>query len=84
MRYPKSLSHFFPECNETVFPIRWEKSYVTGLEAANLVIDYLEDDSFAKIIPAEADEPHIEALRTLNRNLNGIREQLPWSGYFLH
>ncbi|GAB2218068.1 hypothetical protein Droror1_Dr00001285 [Drosera rotundifolia] len=61
-----------------------EKSYVTGLEAANLVIDYLEEGSFAKIIPVEGDEPHIEILRTLNKNLNSIREQLPWSGYFLH
>ncbi|KAL5791235.1 hypothetical protein ACOSQ2_006123 [Xanthoceras sorbifolium] len=60
-----------------------EKSYVTGLEAANLVVDYLEDGSFAKIVPVEEDEPHIEALRNLNRRFNEIREQLPLTNYFL-
>ncbi|XP_062081556.1 uncharacterized protein LOC133787809 isoform X2 [Humulus lupulus] len=60
-----------------------EKSYVTGLESANLVVDYLEEGSFAKIIPVEEDEPHIEALRTLNRRLNELRTQLPLSDYFL-
>ncbi|KAK3006544.1 hypothetical protein RJ639_017699 [Escallonia herrerae] len=60
-----------------------EKSFVTGFEAANRVVDYLEEGTFAKIISVEADEPHIELLRNLNRNLNQIREQLPWSNYFL-
>lgn len=60
-----------------------EKSYVTGLEAANRVVDYLEEGSFAKIIPVEEDEPHIQALRNLNRNLNDVKAQLPWSDYFL-
>ncbi|GMP37466.1 hypothetical protein CsSME_00009130 [Camellia sinensis var. sinensis] len=60
-----------------------EKSFVTGLEAANRVVDYLEEGTFAKIIPVEEDEPHIQALRNLNRNLNEIRAQLPWSNYFI-
>ncbi|KAK6916752.1 Amine oxidase [Dillenia turbinata] len=60
-----------------------EKSYVTGLEAANRVVDFLEEGSFAKIIPVEEDEPHIQVLRSLNRNLNRIRDELPWSKYFL-
>ncbi|KAJ4715951.1 Phytoene desaturase [Melia azedarach] len=60
-----------------------ERSYVTGLEAANRVVDYLEDGSFAKIIPVEEDEPHIEALRSLNRRLNELRTQIPLSDYFL-
>ncbi|EOX97594.1 Phytoene desaturase 3 [Theobroma cacao] len=60
-----------------------EKSYVTGLEAANRVVDYLEVGNFAIIIPVEEDEPHIEALRTLNRRLNEIISQVPLSGYFL-
>ncbi|XP_059647437.1 uncharacterized protein LOC132293823 isoform X2 [Cornus florida] len=60
-----------------------EKSYVTGLEAANRVVDHLEEGTFAKIIPVEEDEPHIKALRNLNRNLNEIRTQLPWSNYFI-
>lgn len=60
-----------------------EKSFVTGLEAANRVVDYLEEGTFARIIPVEEDEPHIQALRSLNRNLNEIIAQLPWSNYFI-
>ncbi|KAL9244834.1 hypothetical protein vseg_018555 [Gypsophila vaccaria] len=60
-----------------------EKSYVTGLEAANRVVDFLKEGNFAKIIPIDEDEPHIEALRNLNRSLNDLRAQLPWSDYFL-
>ncbi|GMH02941.1 hypothetical protein Nepgr_004780 [Nepenthes gracilis] len=60
-----------------------EKSFVTGLEAANMVVDYLGEGSFAKIIPVEEDEPHIEVLCSFSRNLNEIRSQLPWSSYFL-
>ncbi|KAM4089439.1 hypothetical protein ACB094_07G151800 [Castanea mollissima] len=60
-----------------------EKSYVTGLEAANRVVDYLEEGSFAKIIPVEEDEPHIEALRNLNRRFNEFRDQIPLSNFFL-
>ncbi|XAR59858.1 Phytoene desaturase (zeta-carotene-forming) [Bertholletia excelsa] len=60
-----------------------EKSFVTGLEAANRVVDYLGEGSFARIIPVEEDEAHIQALRNLNRNLNEIRSQLPWSSYFI-
>ncbi|GMH02940.1 hypothetical protein Nepgr_004779 [Nepenthes gracilis] len=37
-----------------------EKSFATGLEAANMVVDYVKEGSFAKIIPVEEDEPHIE------------------------
>lgn len=60
-----------------------EKAFVTGVEAANRVVDYLGDGMFAKILPVEEDEPQIQALRSLNRNLNEIRAQLPWSNYFL-
>ncbi|PSS21765.1 Lysine-specific histone demethylase [Actinidia chinensis var. chinensis] len=60
-----------------------EKSFVTGLEAANRVVDYVEEGSFARIIPVEEDEPHIQALRSLNRNLNDMIAQLPWSDYFI-
>lgn len=60
-----------------------EKSYVTGLETANRVVDYLEEGSFAKIIPIEEDEPHIEALRTLNRRFNEFKDQVPLSNFFL-
>ncbi|XP_059460347.1 uncharacterized protein LOC132189608 isoform X2 [Corylus avellana] len=60
-----------------------EKSYVTGLEAANRVVDYLEEGSFAKIIPLEEEEPHIQVLRSLNRRFNEFRDQVPLSNFFL-
>ncbi len=43
-----------------------EKAYVTGLEAANLVIEQFRRGSKAAIIPVEADEPHIQTMRSLN------------------
>ncbi|GFP89067.1 v-type proton ATPase subunit b2 [Phtheirospermum japonicum] len=55
-----------------------EKSYVSGLEAANRVVDYLEEGAFARILPVQGDEPHIDTLRSLNRDLYDIRAQLPW------
>lgn len=44
-----------------------EKAYVTGLEAANLVIERFGYGKEAKIIPVEADEPHIQFARTINQ-----------------
>lgn len=63
--------------------IKQEKSYVSGLEAANRVVDYLEEGNLAKIIPVEEDEPHIQALRILNRRFNDIKTQIPLSDFFL-
>ncbi|XP_022987019.1 uncharacterized protein LOC111484591 [Cucurbita maxima] len=60
-----------------------EKAYVTGLEAANRVVDFVEEGSFAKIAPVEEDEPHVEALRGLNRRIGEIRSQLPLDSFFL-
>jgi uncharacterized protein with NAD-binding domain and iron-sulfur cluster len=44
-----------------------EKAYVTGLEAANWVIDRLQKGEKAKILPVEADEPHVWLGRSLTR-----------------
>ncbi|RWV86610.1 hypothetical protein GW17_00051481 [Ensete ventricosum] len=60
-----------------------KKAYVTGLEAANRVVDYLGEGEFAKIIAVEEDEPHIQTLRSLNRRVNEIRTQIPSSDFFL-
>ncbi|CAL9782689.1 unnamed protein product [Musa acuminata subsp. burmannicoides] len=60
-----------------------EKAYVTGLEAANRVVDYLGEGEFAKIIAVEEDEPHIQTLRSLNRRVNEIRTQIPSFDFFL-
>ena len=54
-----------------------EKAYVTGLEAANLAIDYLGQGQKARIIPIEADEPHIQLARSLNRTIRDWGKELP-------
>ncbi|KAK6159603.1 hypothetical protein DH2020_006917 [Rehmannia glutinosa] len=63
--------------------LKQEKCYVSGVEAANRVVDFLNEGTFARILPVEEDEPHIETLRSFNRNLYDLRAQLPWSSYFL-
>ncbi|XP_058098321.1 uncharacterized protein LOC131243184 isoform X5 [Magnolia sinica] len=60
-----------------------EKAYVSGLEAANRVIDYLGEGNFAKIIAVEEDEPHFQTLRSFNRSIAEIRAQLPLADFFL-
>ncbi|KAL6651195.1 hypothetical protein ACP70R_010120 [Stipagrostis hirtigluma subsp. patula] len=60
-----------------------EKAYVTGLEAANRVVDYFSDGDFAKIIAVEGDEAHIETLRSLNRRANELKSQIPFSEFFI-
>jgi uncharacterized protein with NAD-binding domain and iron-sulfur cluster len=46
-----------------------EKAYVTGLEAANRVIDHCRRGNLANILPVIPDEPHIQVARQLNRTL---------------
>ncbi|NJK41056.1 MAG: FAD-dependent oxidoreductase [Acaryochloridaceae cyanobacterium SU_2_1] len=53
-----------------------EKAYVTGLEAANHVINRCGQGQPATIIPVEADEPHIQIARGLNQFLRGIESNL--------
>lgn len=45
-----------------------EKAYVTGLEAANLIIDRFNCGEKAHIIPVERDEEHIQVLREMNQS----------------
>ncbi|MFM7425760.1 MAG: FAD-dependent oxidoreductase [Elainella sp.] len=54
-----------------------EKAYVTGLEAANAVIERFGKGQPAQVIPVEPDEPHIQAMRMLNRHLREISQFLP-------
>lgn len=49
-----------------------EKAYVTGLEAANLVIDYCGYGQKANIIPVTPDEPHIQLGRWINQNIRNL------------
>ena len=54
-----------------------EKAYVTGLEAANLVIEEFGIGAKADIIPIEADEPHIQVARTINKTIRDWTQFLP-------
>jgi hypothetical protein len=42
---------------------------VTGLEAANLVIQQCRKGINANILPIEPDEPHIQVARTINQTI---------------
>ncbi|HIK32715.1 MAG TPA: FAD-dependent oxidoreductase [Oscillatoriales cyanobacterium M59_W2019_021] len=46
-----------------------EKAYVTGLEAANLVVARFGVGEKAAIVPVEPDETHIQFARSLNRTV---------------
>ncbi|MEL7246062.1 MAG: FAD-dependent oxidoreductase [Cyanobacteria bacterium J06573_2] len=53
-----------------------EKAFVTGLEAANLVVDYLGTGVNANILPVEADEAHIQIARTINSTVREIGKSI--------
>jgi uncharacterized protein with NAD-binding domain and iron-sulfur cluster len=53
-----------------------EKAYVTGLEAANLVVSYLGEGQPSKILPVEADEAHIQVARSLNQTLRDFSKSI--------
>lgn len=53
-----------------------EKALVTGLEAANLLIQKYKIGQSARIIPVEPDEPHIQTLRSVNRLFRNCTESL--------
>lgn len=52
-----------------------EKAYVTGLEAANRVIDRFGGEK-ASILPVEPDEPHIQLARSLNRTVRNLNRAI--------
>lgn len=54
-----------------------EKAYVTGLEAANRVIDRFHLGQPAQIIPIESDEIHVQLARSINQNLREIGKLIP-------
>ncbi|EIE25692.1 FAD/NAD(P)-binding domain-containing protein [Coccomyxa subellipsoidea C-169] len=54
-----------------------ERAYVTGLRAANMVVDKLGWGVHADILPVEPDEPYIAALKGANR---GVKSVLSASG----
>lgn len=60
-----------------------EKAFVTGLEAANRVVELFREGTLARIVPVEEDEPHVTALRQVNQAAKGVISRLPFANYFL-
>lgn len=54
-----------------------ERAYITGLSAANMVVESLGQGQLANIIPVEADEPHVAAGKSLNRTVQGLADASP-------
>lgn len=54
-----------------------EKAYVTGLEAANLVMAQFGIGNKANILPIEPDEPHIQAARAVNQTVKEWTKFIP-------
>lgn len=62
-----------------------ERAYITGLLAANKVIERLKTGSKAKVLDVEPDEPHIAGLKAINqevkKQIRGLGLEsvfLPW------
>ncbi|MBE9034531.1 hydroxysqualene dehydroxylase [aff. Roholtiella sp. LEGE 12411] len=53
-----------------------EKAYVTGLEAANLVVSYLGEGQLSEILPVEEDEVHIQVARKLNQTVRDLSKSI--------
>ena len=53
-----------------------EKAYVTGLEAANLVVSYLGEGQLSEILAVEEDEVHIQVGRSLNQTLRDLGKSI--------
>eukprot|EP00903_Cladosiphon_okamuranus_P014042 g13058.t2 len=60
-----------------------EKAFVTGVEAANAVVERLRVGKAISIIPLEDDEPHVQALRAVNTRAKRVVNNLPGAGWFL-
>ena len=63
-----------------------EKALVTGYEAANHALSYLNypSDSHMSIIPVEPDEPHIVIARRLRKTLRKVERSLnPTADFFM-
>ncbi|CAL5218947.1 g699 [Coccomyxa viridis] len=60
-----------------------ERAYVTGLRAANMVVDQLGSGIHASILPVEPDEPYIAALKGTAKTIKSGLESLGICSPFL-
>merc|ERR1719383_1634156 len=90
LRFPRAVTHFTPGSYENLFVagdwvrdvphgahgLSQERAYVTGLRAANLVVEELGVGRAAEILDVEEDEPHVKVPRELNRAVKAQLETL--------
>ena len=57
-----------------------ERAYVTGLTAANLVVEALGVGQQAKILDVEPDEPHVALGKEIDRGVRGFLEAVGLPG----
>lgn len=55
-----------------------ERAYITGLSAANLVVQLLGQGQAATILPVQEDEPHVAVGKGINRTVQGFVDALPF------
>lgn len=60
-----------------------ERAYVTGLTAANLVVDHCGVGKKAVVLDVEPDEPHIAAAKQANRAVREVLDNLGVKSPFL-
>lgn len=60
-----------------------ERAYVTGLSAANLVVQRLGGGRPATILDVEPDEPHVQLARSIAKQARSIPEELGLRSPFL-
>ncbi len=60
-----------------------ERAYVTGLRAANFVVDRLGVGAHASILPVEPDEPYISTLKGVAKGVKSGLESLGIRSPFL-
>lgn len=81
-----SFSHYIHRIKTFHGSFSQEKALVTGYEAANATLDYLDFDksTHKDIIPVEEDEPHIVVARKVYKAAERLRDTLnPFSEFFM-
>lgn len=58
-----------------------ERAWVTGLLAANMILDFFQMDGMAHIYPSHEDEPHIALAKQLNKTATSAFSFLPKSTF---
>jgi hypothetical protein len=58
-----------------------ERAWVTGLLAANMILEFFQMDGMAHIYPSHEDEPHIALAKQINKTATSAFSFLPKSTF---